>query len=159
MGVQLKRVAGMEFPPPTTTEPEEEAPDLRAMGLAQWGEMRAIAFDAMQRFGKGARLWTEKDWQWEEPDWDANPETWPPLAKLLWLHIRAETALSHAQFLSHLVTQPGWCASCHAGEERPKWARSFYICPDHTNYPDQVRALAGALFAGATVTHEKGEDR
>ena len=151
MAVVLKRAAGAKTAPlAPQAEPEEEAPDLRAMGLAQWGEMRGVTMDAMQRFGKGARLWVEKQWSWEEPDWTASPETWPPLAKILWLHVRATYALSHAQFLRHLTTQPGWCAGCHPGEERPAWARSFYICPDHIDYPSQVRVLAAALFAGAT---------
>ena len=150
MGIQLKRVAGMTLP---AQEERDEGPnreDLARMGMTQWGEMRAVATDALQRFGKGARLWAEKQWSWEEPDWAASPETWPPLAKLLWLHVRGVNALEHAQFLRHMTTQPGWCAGCHPGEERPAWARSFYICPDHIDYPAQVRTLAAALFAGAT---------
>lgn len=148
MPVQLKRVAGVAVGSVAEEPAFEEGPsviELRAMALDQWRELRARTIADLIRLGKGLRIVTDQQIEWEEPDWSTDPETWPPLAKCLWLFMDASAAASQAQYLSHMRSQPGWCAPCHEGEERPKWVRSFYICPNHE--PRSVlQAAAHALF-------------
>ena len=139
MPVTIKRASGAVIGAPEETP----APDL---AHEQQAEMRVVAIVAMQRFGKGAVLWAENDWQWVEPDWEADPESWPPLAKLLWLFDRALNGLSQAQALGAMKAWYGWCKGCHPDEEKPDWCRSYFVCPDHQD-PRVVRAMARALFA------------
>ena len=152
MPVQLKRVGGKPVGPAARAEEdaaEESAGpsvvELREMALAQFRELRARTIADLLRLGKGLRIVTERELSWEDPDWNADPETWPPMAKCLWLFMHAQAAASQAQYLSHMRSQPGWCARCHEGEERPAWSRAFYICPDHEPV-SVLQAAAHALF-------------
>ena len=88
MPVQLKRVGGKLVGPAARAEDEaaEESAgpsvvELREMALAQHRELRARTTADLLRLGKGLRIVTERGLSWEDPDWNADPETWPPMAK------------------------------------------------------------------------------
>lgn len=129
-------------------KPKPEAPDREALRDEAWEELegyRAGAIDFMQRFGVGASRWAEKGWQWKEPDWTADPETWPPIAKMLYLHLRYDALLTRANFARHFM-KPSYCPSCSA---RPSMAHGQWACPEHTDWVTHVRRLAADLFADA----------
>ena len=115
-----------------------------AAGRQQLEDTRRDFVLTAQRFGKGGALWAERGWGWEEPDWAAAPETWSPVAKLLWLHCRLVELQSRASMLSLMASHPYWCPDCHEGERRPEgWTMA--LCADHFADGPVIRALATHL--------------
>lgn len=130
MSVKLKRTDGAQ----------EARADLRAEGELQLLAHREAMVATLKRLGRGAGLWAERGWEWDEPDWDASPETWPPVAKILWLLGQWYDHWQHATFLIHLREHPGWCLDCHEGAPRPDgW--NVWTCPEHSD-PRAVKRLA-----------------
>lgn len=148
MAVTLKRVSG-EVIEPLIAPPVEEAekqPDidyeaLRAASARQLAEWRGQAAVFMQRYGKGAALWVERGWTWEEPDWTADPETWPPLARLAYLWHRSRHALNRANWLRHFSERPEWCSECEPAKPSPQHMAANCI-EKHVDHAEAVKAIA-----------------
>jgi len=101
-----------------------------AEGHRQLAQVREQFDGILARFSRGFLKYVEKHWEWVEPDWDTDPETWPPLAKLLWLNDRVIQLGSQMNWLRHFPGKPGWCGDCHPDEELPEgWQR--VTCLDH----------------------------
>jgi hypothetical protein len=138
MAIALKRTAAGEEKAEHDQAVQREMDKInrRLLGEEQLAALRAEIHELAPRLAKGLALKAEKGWQWEEPDWEADPETWAPLARLAWLWERMEVAVEAATMLRHLTGHPGWCAPCHVGQPMPEgW--SFYRCSLH-----QPRKLA-----------------
>ena len=153
--VAIKRVAPEVASALLMEETPAEAPrglteaEMRAHGMEQWTEMSAMAMDDLTRFANGWLKYREKGWKWEEPDWDTDPETWPPLAKVMWLYVRSHDAITQAQWLRHMTAHPGWCRECHDGEDRPLgWTGTYHVCPRHVSNRCVEHLVGGLLHEG-----------
>lgn len=112
-------------------ETDERAELIRA-SAEQLVRYQDIALTAMNRFARGWMMRQEQHWEWEEPDLEADPETWPRLAKLLWLFDQAYSAVGACQFNAAVGReQPEWCPECHDGDTTTPKGWRFGVCPLH----------------------------
>lgn len=152
MAIQVKRVGGAvaELMAPQQEEEqgssssEELRQAAREEAAAQLLQYREQAIVALRRMGKGLVLWQEKGWQWEEPDWAADPESWPPLARLLYLLHRSQTAMTRANWLRHFKEHPEWCTECQPEAPSPQHVGA-HCEAKHVNHAEAVRTLARDL--------------
>lgn len=128
----------------------EEETDDRAERMKLCAEQLVAHQDAaaelLNRFARGWLMRQEKGWTWEEPDYEADPETWPPLAKVLWLLDRGYSEMSGAQFMVHFRQSPEFCPNCHPDEPMPKGYHQA-MCSAHNN-----RTVIGVLARGMGFT-------
>jgi hypothetical protein len=169
--VELKRTsAAVAEPEPETSEADREfeeavayfhKPDdvdpalkrkLAPVAAKQLEELRAQAVANIQRLGKGAARWAEKGWEWEEPDWSESPESWPPVAKILYLLVLVDVLRDKISMLRYYAAWPEWCPECHPGEKREKGYRGT-ACIVHWPVARAVRQRA-ADFLGVEFPEE-----
>lgn len=120
---------------------EDEAKAAReAERLTQIAACRRDAMDVIGRMGKGMMLWQERQWSWEDPMPESEPETWPPVAKLLWLHARLDWLLHDLEVLISMG-DPMWCDPCRgtAGFPGRGWMKG--LCSTHAAI--HIRGAAG----------------
>jgi len=128
MAVTLRRTGQQqELPAPTgeeLTRAREQA------GLLQLEGLRKDLEETLGRFARGMVLYLGQRWEWEDPEPESDPRTWPPLPRLLWLYDRALLCGNQINWLRHFSDRPGWCPDCHPGEPRASgWWQ--VVCPDH----------------------------
>lgn len=115
-------------------------------------------FQVVVRFGRGVSLWQERGWEWEEPDWGSDPETWPPLARILYLHktvLRIEHDLG---FLEAAGAKEPICQECVP--ERPGHARYVRVlCEEHAKkfIVWSVQYIAHTLFGSPGLAEREQE--
>lgn len=131
--------------PAESKKAREKRVDDAASQLVSYQEQAIALF---KRIGKGGALWEERGWEWTEPDWSVDPETWPPVAKLLWLFARLKHCQREANYLRHYAKWAQWCAVC--GGEKPVNYETK-LCVNHMDWVKQVKAIAGDLFGWAEV--------
>lgn len=131
----------------TATKPTIDRNALRQEAADQLEAYRQEAAFFMQRYGAGAARWAERGWTWQPPaDWTTDPETWPPLAKLLYLYLRGDALITRANMLRTFRERPHYCPQCG---DRPTSHHQQWDCPAHTDWALHVQRLAADLF-GAT---------
>lgn len=106
----------------------------------------------MLRLGKGAARWAVEGWEWEEPDWESDPNKWPHVAKILWLFIRVQRHAHDQTYLAAFKDRPERCGMCEPGGHP-------YLCvwcDEHAAELDMrsVQALAKALFGKGETQNE-----
>lgn len=138
----------MEMAPLPDTTKEDDRADRMAKSIEQLTAGRALFIDLAQRFGKGGSLWATKGWGWEEPDWAADPETWPPVAKLLWLFDRMVNVEGRLGMLRHFSASPEFCDSCGP---KPGEHYRLTICDMHGSI-EGVKTMARDLYGAAAVS-------
>lgn len=142
--VKLKGLAEAEETRLAREEETDRRAELMRVAAEQLISYQDIALNALNRFARGWEMRQKHGWTWEAPDLEADPETWPPLAKVLWLLDQANAAVSAAQFLGHFREQPEWCPSCHPDEQETPKGYRWAVCPLHTPrscVPPIARAL------------------
>lgn len=125
---------------------EKEVIDLEPIGRQQQADLQNDWVTIAQRYARGAHLWAEKGWQWVTPDWHADPEVWPPLAKLTWLYVQQMVITTHLQLIKVHLDMPVWCIWCHDGQEKPEgepWSGG--TCWRHSNLVGMTQGLAKDL--------------
>lgn len=125
----------------------EDEPDKAAMREMAWEQQagyRAEMRECLSRLGKGIGLYPPDSWEWVEPDWEANPETWPGVPKLIWLLSRVTVAQQRANFARYFQ-RPGYCQFC---EDRPGTGWSQTPCIAHVDWRIYVKQFAADLFEG-----------
>lgn len=137
--VEMPAEPVIEAPVETKKELETRRDDSRSQLEAHQAQF--IAF--IKRLGKGGALWEEKGWEWQEPDWSSDPETWPPVAKILYLYCRAKHEQVKANYRSHYSLAPAWCREC--GGEKPA-NYEVGLCVNHIDWALQVKAIARDVF-------------
>lgn len=137
--------AVQHFHRPDDVKPEEKR-KLQPIAEKQLAEFRSEAITVIQRLGKGAAKWAEKGWEWEEPDWDEPPESWPPVAKILYLLTVVEVLREKTSMHRWYTAWPEWCPDCHRDEKRPKGHQQTH-CLEHWPIVRRVRAYAANFFA------------
>lgn len=113
-------------------------------------------FQVVVRFGRGVSLWQERGWEWEEPDWGSDPETWPPLARLLYLHATLQRIEHDLGFLEAAGAKEPICQECFP--QRPDHNRYVRVlCEDHARQflAWSVQAFAHHLFGSPGVTERE----
>lgn len=143
-----------------TAQPEGEAPppedaELRiAMAELAWEQQEGYRADVVAnwlRFAKGMVMWQTAGWEWQPPT-GTDPEKWPPLAKMLYVYLRADGALTRANFAKHFQ-RPSYCPSC---QDKPAGGYGVWLCPEHTDWRSQVMTLAADMFPEAGAAAKRG---
>lgn len=113
--------------------------------IEQLAIVRGLFVADVHRFAKGGHLWATKGWEYVEPEWEADPETWPPVAKLLYLYARMQRHAHDAMYQSHFSDRPTLCRACTPGTV----LAICVWCEQHGQEFDQhtAKAMAKALFA------------
>lgn len=111
---------------------------------------RAEYFMQLGRFGRGLAKWQESAFAWVEPDWEADPETWPPAARVLYRTVQMNTLVRNIGWLQ-TIGRPGLCLTCkdEGKVEAPADADYYaFYCPVHEvdNAVGSVKTLARVLF-------------
>lgn len=122
---------------------EDAAADLDRINQEQLANLREGWRELSLRAGRGMVLWHDREWEWEEPDWDADPETWPPLAKVLWVYVRMRLTEERLQYAAHGFG-PAWCHVCNDDAEMPK-GYHHSTCPGHSPLAGMVANFAEHL--------------
>ena len=95
------------------------------------GEMldaaRSEYLGLLPKLQKGLAKWQTERFAWEEPDWDADPETWPVAARVLYRFAQLHHLENDIGWLS-TVGMPKRCPLCEPAEDGAYFA--FY-CPEH----------------------------
>lgn len=140
MAIAIKRAAGGA----TTTRAREDE-DLEPIARKQLDELRERWLDLSARVARGRNLWRERKLAWEEPDWEAEPETWPPVAKVLWLYVRQRLTEERLQYTAHFPDTPAWCQQCRPEDAKLPDGWHVSTCPDHANTVGMTQIFAAQL--------------
>lgn len=96
------------------------------------------------RFARGVTLWQEKGWAWATPAPATSPESWPPLAKTLWLREQFEYCMAALAQL-WIGTKVMWCSACNEDAPCPEDAYRW-ACLQHTKSNVLATGAAEMLF-------------
>lgn len=124
---------------------DAERKELGPIADGQLADIRAQTVAIIQRLGKGAGKWAERGWEWEEPHWAASPESWPPVARILYLLVLLDAARQKTSTMRWYSAWPEFCSVCQPNDKRPKGHRSE-PCLTHWPVVRQVKAYAANLF-------------
>lgn len=98
--------------------------------LAYRSGLREKWLRSIIRFGRGVTLMQELEWEWEEPDWTADPEMWPGIAKLLYVHCLIGRYEHDLGFLEAAYGSEPICPDCYP--EKPSHSRYVRVrCEAH----------------------------
>lgn len=141
MTVKMKRVAPFdeldyEIGRNPTNATMRPADDLVAERM---DELRTAFSGLAVRFSKGVAMWQEKGWEWEDPFWDEDPDSWPPLPKLLAVFDQLVEVTANMQVL-HETQIPTWCVECNDGKPKLQ-GMAYATCHRHVNTSLMVQRL------------------
>ena len=144
-------------PAPVGEEAIAAAAARKELAWEQQAEWREEIIRCLNNMAKGLTKFPLAEDSWEEPDWEADPATWPPTAKILLLHVRADNAITRAAMARHFG-KPAFCRQCDPeGAYGREW--TCWDCREHTDEARQVRSLAKTLFQLAGNINEDGPER
>jgi len=142
--IKLKRLETASETPQEAPEPSKDREKLRELRNAQLEGERFIADGLIRRIGKGVAVCQEKGWEWQEPDWEADPDSWTGLPKLLLVINRLDQSFRNLWWLNTFTEKPLWCDTCENPEKRPA---GFVVgrCNQHLQEAEMVRQMATSL--------------
>ncbi len=120
-----------------------EPTQLEQVAFGQLVSDREVLKVILERIGRGQAKRDNQAWDWVEPDWGADPNSWPPLAKLTWLIVRSHHLMADI-CLRNDLRRPSFCRDCEGDKEfEEPWHQMR--CEKHQCTTQSAKTLATSL--------------